>query len=42
MEPKLTAYIALEGWTNAIDGLKQMRAEVGAILNAPEIVAAVS
>jgi hypothetical protein len=37
MEPKLSGYIALEGWTNAIDVLKQMRAEIGAILNAPQI-----
>lgn len=42
VEPKLTVYIALEGWTNAFDVLKQMRGEIGAILSAPEIATAVA
>jgi hypothetical protein len=42
VEPKLSGYIVLEGRYNAIDVLRQIRAEIGAILNAPEIVAAVS
>jgi hypothetical protein len=42
VEPEFTGYIRLEGRFNAIDVLKQMRAEIGVILDAPQIVAAVS
>jgi hypothetical protein len=40
VEPNLSAYVALEGWANAMDILIDTRREVTEILNAPEILRA--
>ncbi|HZO97144.1 MAG TPA: hypothetical protein VFB42_07220 [Gaiellaceae bacterium] len=42
VKPGLTVYVSLEDWSNALDVLSETRAEVAEILNAPEIIAAVS
>ena len=42
VKPELSAFIAIEGRLNALDVLDQMRAEIDAILNAPQITGAVS